>query len=104
MENLLYYRHSACVVHACPTYCMIRSIYEHISFSHFSLSLNRVYIILYLQTQEEFFQLYLSPVDDLDRIWGATVTHSVADSVDYSDSCDWRKEGLVTSVSYTDPI
>ena len=51
-----------------------------------------------LQTQEEFFQLYLSPVDDLDRIWQASVTHSVSDGVSYPDAVDWRSEGCVTSV------
>ena len=52
-----------------------------------------------LQTQQEFFKLYLSPVDELEHVWEATTTHSVSDSVEYSDSVDWRKEGLVTSVS-----
>lgn len=56
------------------------------------------------QTQQEFFQLYLSPVDKLDRIWDATVTHSVSGSVNYADSVDWTKKGLVTSVRRTQSI
>lgn len=37
-------------------------------------------------------------MDDLDRIWQASVTHSVSGSVSDSDSVDWRNEGAVTSV------
>ena len=54
-----------------------------------------------MQTQEEFFQLYLSPVDDLDHIWDATVTHPVSNDNSYPDSVDWKKKGLVTSVTFT---